>query len=302
MSWPTRKVRSTWLGERRRKIQNTATISPKPNTRPIKGDKKMKSTVTLSFSYSRQSKPAFATPAPTRPPISACDELTGMPNTIVIQSQRLAPIGAPAMAVVSLTRGSTSPLPMVSATWTWKKKAAMKLKKAAQITACFGESTRVETTVAIEFAASCMPFMKSNRNASATTTTTPTVRCPVTSGLLHEDRLERVRDVLALVDGVLDRLVDLLPLHNLERVGLAKEQLADRRAQRLVAGVLQAVDLDAVVQHAARLCRVLELGDRLAQGFGRLPEDVGEADEVVGALVDLIQVHACLLYTSDAAD
>jgi hypothetical protein len=32
--------------------------------------------------------------------------------------------------------------------------AAMKLKKAAQITALPGDSTRVETTVAIEFAAS----------------------------------------------------------------------------------------------------------------------------------------------------
>ncbi len=38
-------------------------------------------------------------------------------------------------------------------------KAATKLKNAAQTTACPGESTRVETTVAIEFAASWKPLM-----------------------------------------------------------------------------------------------------------------------------------------------
>ena len=42
----------------------------------------------------------------------------------------------------------------------------MKLKNAAQMTAALGASTRVDTTVAIEFAASCRPFMKSNSNAT----------------------------------------------------------------------------------------------------------------------------------------
>ena len=40
-----------------------------------------------------------------------------------------------------------------------KVKAAMKLKKAAQTTAWPGGSTRVETTVAIELAASWKPLM-----------------------------------------------------------------------------------------------------------------------------------------------
>ena len=47
-----------------------------------------------------------------------------------------------------------TPLPMVFATFTPPPKAAMKLKKAAQTTAMAGESTRVDTTVAMEFAAS----------------------------------------------------------------------------------------------------------------------------------------------------
>ena len=38
----------------------------------------------------------------------------------------------------------------------------MKLKNAAQATAVCGRSTRVDTIVAIEFAASCTPLRKSN--------------------------------------------------------------------------------------------------------------------------------------------
>ena len=43
----------------------------------------------------------------------------------------------------------------------------MKLKNAAQATAYCGRSTRVETMVAIEFAASFMPLRKSNASATA---------------------------------------------------------------------------------------------------------------------------------------
>jgi hypothetical protein len=54
---------------------------------------------------------------------------------------------------------STTPLPTVFATLTPKPKAAMKLNTAAHTTACIGVSTRVDTTVAIEFAASWNPLM-----------------------------------------------------------------------------------------------------------------------------------------------
>ena len=46
------------------------------------------------------------------------------------------------------------PAPTVCATAVPKPKAATKLKNAAQITALPGDSTRVDTTVAIELAAS----------------------------------------------------------------------------------------------------------------------------------------------------
>ena len=48
---------------------------------------------------------------------------------------------------------------------------ASTLKNAAQITACQGLSTPVETTVAMEFAASWKPFMKSKASASSTSST-----------------------------------------------------------------------------------------------------------------------------------
>ena len=54
---------------------------------------------------------------------------------------------------------STMPEPTVLATAVPKVKAATKLKKAAQMTALPGDSTRVDTTVAIELAASWNPLM-----------------------------------------------------------------------------------------------------------------------------------------------
>jgi len=59
----------------------------------------------------------------------------------------------------STTPVSTTPLPTVVATWTPKPNAAAKLKNAAHATACIGVRTRVETTVAMELAASWKPLM-----------------------------------------------------------------------------------------------------------------------------------------------
>ena len=62
--------------------------------------------------------------------------------------------------------GLMVPVPMVEATLRWNRKYARKLKAAAHITACCGLSTRVDTMVAIELAASWKPFMKSNSRAT----------------------------------------------------------------------------------------------------------------------------------------
>src|SRR5258707_12961775 len=64
----------------------------------------------------------------------------------------------------------TMPLPMVLATAVPKTKAAMKFQNAAQTTARKGVSTRVETTVAMELAASCQPFENSKVRGRKMTT------------------------------------------------------------------------------------------------------------------------------------
>ena len=66
----------------------------------------------------------------------------------------MAPISPAKMTVRSTELISTIPLPIVLATPVPKKNAAAKLKKAAQNTALPGDSTLVDTTVAMEFAAS----------------------------------------------------------------------------------------------------------------------------------------------------
>ena len=71
----------------------------------------------------------------------------------------MAPVSPAKMTAKVTTLRSTMPEPTVCATPVPKKNAAAKLKNAAQMTALPGDSTRVETTVAIEFAASWKPLM-----------------------------------------------------------------------------------------------------------------------------------------------
>jgi hypothetical protein len=104
--------------------------------------------------------------------MSACDELDGMPPYQVIRFQVIAPISAARITSASTLSGRTMPLPIVRATLTPKPNAATKLKNAAQTTACVGLSTRVDTTVAMELAASWKPLMKSKISATTMMKTT----------------------------------------------------------------------------------------------------------------------------------
>src|SRR3977135_4128935 len=101
---------------------------------------------------------------------------------------------------------------MVAATARPKTRRATKLKNAAQITAQCGLSTRVETTVAIELAASWKPFMKSKASASRIRNTTIwkliDMRAGLGSGILDDDALDDIGHVLALVGDRLEVLVD----------------------------------------------------------------------------------------------
>ena len=66
----------------------------------------------------------------------------------------IAPVNPPNTTAKVTMLMSIIPAPTVFATAVPNVNAATKLKKAAQMTALPGERTRVETTVAIEFAAS----------------------------------------------------------------------------------------------------------------------------------------------------
>src|SRR6476646_4676630 len=127
--------------------------------------------------------------------------------------QTIAPVSAPKIKCTSMIPASTMPVPIVFATCNPNTANAMKLKNAAQITAVVGARTRVETTVAIEFAASCSPFMKSNSSATPTRpkmASVPSEASSMRSDVLGGHGLHDVRDVVAFVDDALDQLVELL--------------------------------------------------------------------------------------------
>src|SRR5260370_8981488 len=92
-------------------------------------------------------------------------------------------------------------LPMVLATAVPKTKAAMKFQKAAHTTARNGVRTRVETTVAMELAASCQPFENSKARVRKMTKNRSAKLVIGGSGALEDDAFDDVGDVFALVDG-----------------------------------------------------------------------------------------------------
>ncbi len=148
--------------------------------------------------------------------MSACELLEGMPSRQVRTFQTMAPISAPKITRGSTTSAPTMPVPTVWATCRPKNRKAMKLKKAAQNTAYCGRSTRVETMVAIELAASCRPLRKSNRRAVAIrpiragrASVASIARPPRPSGVLDDEAVDLVGDVLEAVDDLLEVAVDL---------------------------------------------------------------------------------------------
>src|SRR5262245_61544418 len=138
------------------------------------------------------------------------------------------------------------PRPTVSATCRPKNRKAMKLKNAAQATAYCGRSTRVETIVAIELAASCRPFRKSNASAITISATSSVIdrEASIPAGLgsdvLDDDAVHHVGDVVEPVDHLFQVVVDLI---------------ADEEAERVAAGggVTPVEVLQAVVVHLVGL-------------------------------------------------
>src|SRR5215218_2395748 len=217
---------STRAGVARRNSHRLASMRVNPRAIPSSGDTAMNRTVFSRLAAFRTLKPALATPAPAKPPMRACDEDVGSPSHQVRKFQVTAPV-SPAKMTASLTTSGSTVLPTVLATPVWNTRTAAKLKKAAQMTAMLGVRTLVETTVAIELAASEMRAR---------------------SGMLDDDRLHRVGHVLEAVERLLQLLDDVLPHEHVAGRVLALEvvQVGPGPAVEPVALVLQLVDVDQV--------------------------------------------------------
>src|SRR6266542_2849089 len=154
-SWPIRNVRLATPERRRWKIQKIAIRKRKAPPKAIVGAAKAGiTTLCISPCHWTPPDPDWTSAAPTRPPISAWDELDGSPNHHVSRFQ--------ATAVVT--------------------NAPARFAPDAIATAKRGESARVETEVATAFAVSWNPFVKSNPSATTTTTTrrtSPPISLPV---------------------------------------------------------------------------------------------------------------------------
>src|ERR1700743_1685611 len=141
------------------------------------------------------------------------------------------------------------PLPIVPATAVPNTKAAMKFQNAAHATARNGDKTRVETTVAIEFAAACQPLENSKASVRKTTMIrSEKLDMGRRSGGLQDDAFDDIGDVFAFIDGGFDDFEDLFPLDDLHRIFLFVEKLSDERAAEAVALVFTAIDFDRVFQ------------------------------------------------------
>src|SRR5258706_10604852 len=94
--------------------------------------------------------------------------------------------------------------------------------------------------------------MKSKTSATKTmkTTTVSTGAGGSGSGHLEDDPFDHVRDVLAAIGDDLHRLVDLLPLDDLDGIALLLEERRQAVPQQRVRGVLQTVHLHRVLVEA----------------------------------------------------
>ena len=182
-------------------------------TKPSSGESTSgRMTFSPSADHLKAPTPACATTAPARPPTSACDELDGMPYHHVIRFQVIAPSKAASTTVCTTMAGSANPDAIVLATAV-PVIAPMKLNSPAMSTAVRTGKTPVETTVAIAFAASWNPLMKSKTMAVTMTTMRRLT-------MLDREVGERIGHVLATVDRLLQVFEDLLLAKQYLRVDL----------------------------------------------------------------------------------
>src|SRR6267378_2140982 len=99
------------------------------------GESTMKSAILTTPGTTTVFGPPEISAAPTKPPISACEDEVGSASHQVRKFHVTAASSAASTTAGVTAAGSTVPLAMVRATWTPKIAEAMKLKNAAHTTA-----------------------------------------------------------------------------------------------------------------------------------------------------------------------
>lgn len=154
---------------RDRLIRYSSQVPAAATSAAMTGDKTAgRTTLETSPFQSTALPPAAAMVEPMTPPISACDELDGMPSSQVSRFHKIPPV-RPAETTVSVTTlVLTRPLAIVAAT-ARERNAPTKFSTPEMATATRGGSAPVAIEVAIAFPVSWKPFVKSNARAAMTT-------------------------------------------------------------------------------------------------------------------------------------
>ena len=161
--------RAAWVSERVIRYSDQVPIAA---TRPAMTGESTAGMTTLDVRpcQSTALPPAAAIVEPITPPMSAWEELDGMPNSQVTRFQMMPP-ASPAATTASVTSAVlTRPLAMVAAT-ARDKNAPTKLSAPEIATAVRGPSAPVAIDVAIALPVSWKPLVKSKASAVKTTST-----------------------------------------------------------------------------------------------------------------------------------
>ena len=171
--WEKRKPRPTRPGLRRRKVHKMMAITANARVNPTSGESTIGMT-TLSTSPPHFTWVPDARAAPTRPPISPCEEEDGSPARQVTRFQAMPPNSAAATTTRPPVPLGTAmmPLPTVAATPV-PSRAPTKFIDAPRASAMRGVSARVDTLVAMAFEASWNPLVKSKPRATTTMAASP---------------------------------------------------------------------------------------------------------------------------------
>src|SRR5688572_7101764 len=137
--------------------------------KPITGDAKRATSTLYKPGNLMAPNPTAIVTAPTIPPISAWEELPGMPKYQVTRFQRIAPIKAERITPRVNTSDCAISSPIVRATVTPKRKGPRNSAIAVMLNAVRGPKARDEIMVATILLASRMPLRKSKTSARAIT-------------------------------------------------------------------------------------------------------------------------------------